>query len=169
MACTRTLVPPVVAETRATHCSDSSDGVPGHHTRTEAPPEHRAASDSLAPSTPHSGYGSKIETEIYSTIWQPYSEQADLAPAVHPEENNLVICRGKRGGVCHMGVGLDEVGEGNIQARSHPRTDRAIEQVHTSQLHGTAAANQDESHTKCQQSIRPRASGLHSLVESAMI
>ena len=137
--------------------------------RTEAPPEHRAASDSLAPSTPHSGYGSKIETEIYSTIWQPCSEQADLAPAVHPEENNLVICRGQMGGVCHMGVGLDEVGEGNIQARSHPRTDRAIVQVHTSQLHETAAANQDESHTKCQQSIRPRASGLHSLVESAMV
>ena len=99
--------------------------------RTEAPPEHRAASDSLAPSTPHSGYGSKIETEIYSTIWQPCSEQADLAPAVHPEENNLVICRGQRGGVCHMGVGLDEVGEGNIQTRSHPRTDRAIVQVST--------------------------------------
>ena len=68
-----------------------------------------------------------------------------------------------------MGVGLDEVGEGNIQARSHPRTDRAIVQVHTSQLHGTAAANKDESHTKRQQSIRPRASGLHSLVESAMV
>ena len=98
--------------------------------RTEAPPEHRAASDSLAPSTPHSGYGSKIETEIYSTIWQPCSEQADLAPAVHHEENSLVICRGQRGGVCHMGVGLDEVGEGNIQTRSHPRTDRAIVQVH---------------------------------------
>ena len=96
----------------------------------EAPPEHRAASDSLAPSTPHSGYGSKIETEIYSTIRQPCSERADLAPAVHHEDNNLVICRGQRGGVCHVGVGLDEVGEGNIQTRSYPRTDRAIVQVH---------------------------------------
>ena len=38
-----------------------------------------------------------------------------------------------------------------------------------SQLHETAAANQDDSHTKCQQSIRPRASGLQSLVESAMV
>ncbi len=38
-----------------------------------------------------------------------------------------------------------------------------------SQLHVTAAANQDDSRIKCQQSIRPRASGLQSHVESAMV